>query len=74
MNFFDEKLHRMRAKDAPINVNLYTNTVLDGCVTLCVCPFAIETIFPLANFKTKHIFGILTTLRMFLSYGAPQGP
>ena len=22
--------------------NLYTNTVLDGCVTLCVCPFAID--------------------------------
>ena len=23
-----------------------------------VCPFAIETTFPLSNFKTKHIFGI----------------
>ena len=43
--------------------NLYTNTVLDGSVILSIClwfcPFAIETTFPLSNFKAKHIFGIL---------------
>jgi len=54
--------------------NLFTNTVLDGCVTLCVCPFAIETTFPLSNFKTKHIFGILMILRKFLKPWAPQAP
>ena len=54
---------------------LYTNTVLDGCVTLCVCPFAIETTFPLSNFKTKHIFGILVERVTFLKpFGAPQAP
>ena len=42
--------------------------------SLCpsVCPFAIETTFPLSNFKTKHIFGILMTLRTFLKLWAPQ--
>ena len=57
----------MRAKDTPFNVNLYTNTVLDGCVTLCVCPFNIETTFPLSNFETKHIFGILIARVKFLN-------
>ena len=41
---------------------------------LCVCPFAIETTFPLSNFKIKHIFGILMTLRKFLKPWAPQAP
>ena len=58
--------------------NLYTNTVLDGSVTLSVilsvCAFAIETTFPLSNFKTKHIFGILMTLQTFLKLWAPQAP
>ena len=44
-------------------LHLYTNTVLDRSVILSmilsVCPFAIETTFPLSNFKTKHIFGDL---------------
>ena len=42
--------------------------------SLCdsVCPFAIETTFPLSNFKTKHIFGILMILRKFLKLWAPQ--
>ena len=40
-------------------LNLYTNTVVNGSVTLSVRPFAIETTFPLSNLKTKHIFGIL---------------
>ena len=57
--------------------NLYTNTVLDGSVTLSVilsvCPFAIETTFPLSNFKTKHIFGILKTLRKFLKLWGVAG-
>ena len=69
-------------------IYLYTNTVLDGsvilwfCLSVClsVClwfwSFAIETTFPLFNFKTKHIFGILMTLRKFLKLcplkGAPQ--
>ena len=43
--------------------HLYTNTVLDGSVILCVCSFAIETTFPLSNFQTKHTFGILMVLR-----------
>ena len=47
---------------------LYTNTVQGGCVTLCVCPFAIETTFPLSNFKTKHIFGILMERVTFLNH------
>ena len=46
---------------------LYYNTLLDGSVILSVilsvCPFAIETTFPLSNFKTKHILVILMTLR-----------
>ena len=45
--------------------NLYTNTVLDGSVILCVCSFAIETNFPLSNLQTKHIFGILRVLRKY---------
>jgi len=43
-------------------------------VILSVCPFAIETTFPLSNFKTKHIFGILITLRKFFKLWAPQAP
>ena len=40
-----------------------------------VCPFAIETTFPLSNFKTKHIFGILMTLRKSLKlWGAAGTP
>ena len=45
--------------------HLYTNTVLDGYVILCVCLFAIETHFPLSNFQTKHIFGILMVLQKY---------
>ena len=47
---------------------LYTNTVLDVSVILCVCSFAIETTFPLSNFQTKHIFGILMVLRKYEDY------
>ena len=46
-------------------------------LSLCdsVCPVAIETTFPLSNFKTKHIFGILVERVTFLkSFGAPQAP
>ena len=53
--------------------NLYTNTVLDGSVILSVCSFAIETTFPLSNFKTKHTFGILMTLRKFLKLWGTEG-
>ena len=54
-------------------VYLYTNTVLDGCVTLCVCLFVIETTFPLSNFKTKHTFRILMERVTFLKpFGAPK--
>ena len=35
-------------------------------IRLSVCSCAIETTFPLSNFKTKHIFGILMALRKFL--------
>ena len=45
--------------------HLYTNTVLDGTVILCVCSFAIETTFPFSSFQTKHIFGILMVLRKY---------
>ena len=31
--------------------------------TGCVCSYAIETILPLSNFRTKHIFGILMTYK-----------
>ena len=46
------------------------------CDSFClsVCPFAIETTFPLSNFITKHIFGIIMTLRKFLKLWAPQAP
>ena len=61
--------------------HLYTNTLLDGSVILSVCSFAIETTFPLSNFKSKHTFGILMTPRKFLNLGrrhskfvAPQVP
>ena len=39
---------------------LCTNTVLD---VLWFCSCAIETTFPLSNFRTKHIFGIFMDLR-----------
>ena len=45
--------------------HLYTNTVLDGYVILCVCLFAIETRFPLSTFQIKHIFGILMVLQKY---------
>ena len=39
---------------------------------LSLCPFAIETTFPLSNLKTKHIFGILISLQKLLKlWGAP---
>ena len=31
------------------------------CLCGCVCLCAIETTFPLSNFKTKHIFGTLVS-------------
>ena len=40
--------------------NLYTNTVLDGCVTLSTVP--------LSAFKTKHIFGIPMERVTFLNH------
>ena len=56
---------------------LYDNTLLDGFVTqwFCdfVCPFAIETTFPFSNLKTKHIFGILTTLWKFIKLRGAAG-
>ena len=40
-----------------------------------LCPFAKETTFPLSNFKTKHIFGILMTLQKFIKqWGAAGAP
>ena len=41
------------------------------CLSVCSC--AIEITFPLSNFKTKHIFGILMALRKFFKtiLGAP---
>ena len=40
-----------------------------------LCSFAIETTFPLSNFKTKHIFGILMARVKFLKpFGAPLAP
>ena len=55
--------------------NLYNNTVLDGSVILSVWLFAIETTFPLSDFKTKHIFGILVERVKFLKqFGAPKAP
>ena len=43
------------------------------CVS--VCSAAIETTFPLFNYKTKHIFGILMTLRkIFKTMGAVGAP
>ena len=55
--------------------NLYTNTLLGGFVSLSVCSSAIETTFPLSNFKTKHIFRISMALRKHLKpFGALQAP
>ena len=34
-------------------------------MVLSFCSLAIETTFPLSNFKTEHIFGILVVLRKF---------
>ena len=65
------------ASDKAIYIQLYTNTVLDGSVILSVimsvCSFAIETIFPLFNFKTKHIFEILMALRKSEGASAAEG-
>ena len=55
------------------NIYLYYNMLLDGSVILSVCSFAIETTFPLSNFKTKHIFGILMTLRKFFKLWGNAG-
>ena len=42
-------------------------------VCLWFCPFAIETTFPLSNFKTKYIFLILMKRVKFLKpFGAPK--
>jgi len=54
-------------------VHLYYNTVLDVRVILFLCSFAIETTFPLSNFKTKHIFGILMILRKYLKLWGAAG-
>ena len=48
--------------------------MLRPSVRLSVCSFTIETTFPLSNFKTKLIFGILMTLRKFLKLWVPQAP
>ena len=45
--------------------HLYANAVLDSSVNLCVCSFATKITFPLSNFRTKHIFGILMVLRKY---------
>ena len=45
--------------------------------SLChsACPFTIETTFPLSNFKTNYIFGILMTLQKSLKlWGAAGTP
>ena len=47
------------------------NTVLDVGMILSVCSFAIETTFPLSDFKTKHIFGNFMNGSPF---GAPKAP
>ena len=53
----------------------YASLTIPYWVALSVCQFAIETTFPLSNFKTKHIFGILMTLRKFLKlWGAAGAP
>ena len=40
-----------------------------------LCPFAVETTFPLSNFKTKHIFGNLMARVKFLKpFRTPQVP
>jgi len=62
-----------------VQTYLYYNTLLDGYVILSVylsvCSFAIETTFPLSNFKTKHIFGILMERVKFLKlFGATEVP
>ena len=51
--------------------HLYTNTVLDGSVILCVCSFAIDANnFPLSNLQAKHIFGSMKTI--WGSVGVPK--
>ena len=45
--------------------NLYTNALLDSSVRLSVCSCAIQNTFPVSNFKTEHIFGILMALRKY---------
>ena len=44
-------------------------------MALWFCSFGIETTFPLSNFKTKHIFGILMARVKFLKpFGTAQVP
>ena len=39
------------------------------------CSFAIETTFPLSNFKTKHIFGIhMARVKFLKPFGALKAP
>ena len=52
---------------------IYIYILIRYWMDLWFCPSAIETIFPLSNFKTKHIFGILMAERKFLiPFGAPE--
>ena len=44
-------------------------------VALWFCSFAVGTTFPLSNFKTKHIFGILMAqVQSLKPFGAPPAP
>ena len=59
-----------------VNIHTYIslNILEYGNAWLCpsVCSSAIETTFPLSNFKTKHIFVILMALRKYVKlFGAP---
>ena len=45
----------------------YIYILIPYWMAVSVCPFAIETTFPLADFKTKHIFGILMERVTFLN-------
>ena len=48
--------------------------ILSVYLSVCLFDFIrIETTFPLSNFKTKHIFGILMIMQKFLKIRGAAG-
>ena len=68
-------LHKYHANMVEVNIYIIIRYWMVRWFFLWFCLFAIEATFPLSNFKTKHIFGILMERVKFLKpFGEPQAP